>query len=66
MSTKIKDLTVLELQNLIFDTIQATMEELVEDILALSSEEYLHSIEEAREDYKEGRVKQFEDVFAIK
>ena len=65
MSTRIKDLTVSELQNLISDTIRATTEELVEDILALSSEEYVHSIEEARKEYREGRVKQFEDVFDV-
>ena len=65
MSTKIRDLTVLELQTLISDTVKAAMEELIEDILALSSEEYLHSVEEAREDYKEGRIKQFEDVFDV-
>jgi hypothetical protein len=39
MSSRIKDLTVLEFQNLISDTIRATIEELIEDILALSSEE---------------------------
>jgi hypothetical protein len=61
MKTK-KDLTVSELQTLICDTIK-TMGELIEDMLALSSEEYLYSIEKARRDYQEGRVKKFEEVF---
>ena len=65
MGTKIKDLTTDELRTLISDTIKDTLEDLLEDILALSSEEYLKSIAEARKDYKEGRVKSFEDVFDV-
>lgn len=34
-----------------------------EDLLALSSPKYLKSIQEAREDYRAGRVKTFEEVF---
>ena len=60
---QVKDLTVDELKALISDTIKDSMQDLVEDMLALSSEEYLDSIEEARKDYKEGRVKSFEDIF---
>jgi len=65
MKTRIKDLTVMELQNLISDTVRASMEEFLEDIVALSSKQYLHSIKEARRDYKEGRVKQFKEVFDV-
>jgi hypothetical protein len=57
METKVKDLTIGELRSLISDTVKETMEDLVEDILALSSPKYLRSIEEARRDYKEGKVK---------
>jgi len=60
---QVKDLTVDELKTLISDTVRDSMQDLVEDMLALSSEEYLDSIEEARKDYKEGRVKSFEDIF---
>jgi len=63
METKVKDLTVGELQSLISDTIRGAMEDLIEDVLALSSDEYLRSIEEARSDYKEGKVKHFEEIF---
>ena len=38
---------------------------LIEDILALSSDEYLRSIEEARTDYKEGKVKYLEEIFDV-
>ena len=65
MKTKVKDLTVSELQTLISDTVKTAMEELIEDMLALSSEEYLDSIKEARKDYEEGRIKQFEEVFDV-
>jgi len=61
--TKVKDLTVEELKTIISDTVKDSMQDIVEDMLALSSEEYLRSIEEARNDYKEGRIKSFEDIF---
>jgi len=47
------------------DAIRGTMEDLIEDMLALSSDEYLQSIEEARTDYKEGRVKCLEELFDV-
>jgi len=65
METKVKDLTVDELQSLISDTIKSTLEDLIEDMLALSSDEYLQSIKEARKDYKEGRIKYLEDIIDV-
>ncbi len=62
MDIKVKDLTVEELKSLISDTIKESLEDIVEDILALSSEEYIHSIEEARLDYREGRTKSLEEI----
>lgn len=35
----------------------------LEDLLASTSPDYLKSIKEAREDYKEGRVRGHEEVF---
>jgi hypothetical protein len=43
--------TRVELRSLISDTVRGAMEGLIEDMLALSSDEYLRSIEEARSDY---------------
>jgi len=63
MITKVKDLTVEELRTLISDTVIDSMQDLIEDMTALSSENYLHSIEEARNNYKEGKVKSFEEIF---
>jgi len=65
METKVKDLTVGELQSLISTTVRGVLEDLIEEIQALSSDEYLRSIEEARNDYKEGKVKYLEDVFKV-
>ena len=65
METKVKDLTVEELQSLISGTIKSTLEDLIEDMLALSSDEYLQSIEEARKDYKEGKIKYLEDILDV-
>ena len=65
METKVKDLTVGELQSLISETIKGAMEDVIEDIAALSSDEYLHSIEEARNDYKAGNVKPLEELFDV-
>ena len=63
METMVKDLSVVEFRSLMSDAIRSTMEDLIEDMLALSSDEYLQSIEEARTDYKEGRVKCLEELF---
>ncbi|MDI9617367.1 MAG: hypothetical protein QW781_03055 [Methanothrix sp.] len=65
METKVKDLTVEELRSLISDAVRAAMDDYIEDILALSSDDYLKSVEEARSDYKEGRVKYFEEIFDV-
>ncbi len=65
METKVSDLTVGELQSLISDAVRGAMEEVIEDMLALSSDEYLCSIEEARSDYKEGKVKSLEELFDV-
>ena len=61
----VKDLSTEELQALISSTVRETMEDFMENMLALSSENYLRSIEEARRDYKEGRIKPIEEVFDV-
>ncbi len=60
---KVNELSVDELRALISETVRDTMEDLIEDFLALSSEEYLSSIQEARKDYKKGRVKKLDELF---
>ena len=62
MNTKVKDLSVEELQSLISKTVKDTFEDLIEDITALSSKKYINSIEEARKDYKKGKVKTLKEI----
>ncbi len=62
---KIIDLSVEEFRAFIYDTVNAAMEDSIEDFLALSSDNYIKSIKEARKDYKAGNVKSFEDVFNV-
>jgi len=62
METKVKDLTVGELKALISDAIKESIEDLIEDMMALSSDEYIKSIEEARKEYKEGKIKYLEEI----
>lgn len=62
---RVTDLTVAELQVVILDTVNAAMKDSIEDIAALSSDNYKKSIKEAREDYKKGRTKSFEEVFNV-
>ena len=64
-NVKIKELTVDEFKKIISESIRETFEDLIEDLVALSSKNYLKSIEEARKDYIEGRVKKLEDVFNV-
>ena len=57
METKVKDLAIEELRSLVSDTVREDMNNSIEDMLALSSDDYLKSIEEAGNDYKTGRVR---------
>jgi len=62
MTIKVKDMTAEELQKLIAETVNSVVEDLMEDILGLSSESYLKSIEEARNNYKDGKTTSLEDL----
>jgi hypothetical protein len=68
MVIKVSELTVDELKEIISDSVKDSIEDILEDIMALRNEEYVRSIEEARDDHregrvKEGRVKKFEEIF---
>ena len=62
MDTKISDLTVNELKELIASTVQETIQDYLEDLKALTSKDYINSIREAREEYKAGDYKDYKDV----
>lgn len=59
----IQQLTVDEFTHLISQTVKQAIEDEIEDIKAMSSENYLHSVKEARNDYKSGNVKSLDELF---
>lgn len=59
---KVKDLSVDELKYIIKRVVEETIEDYIEDILALSSSNFIKSIEDARKEYKEGKYKFLEDI----
>lgn len=65
MDTRIKELTVEEFRSLLSDILKEAMDDLKEDILALSSQEYIDSIKESRKEYKEGKFKNLEDILNV-
>jgi|FrelakmetLWP11LW_1041352.scaffolds.fasta_scaffold607030_1 lipoate-protein ligase A len=65
MDTKIKDLTVEEFRSLLSDTLKEAMDDWKEDMLALSSQQYIDSIKESRKEYKEGKFKNLEDILNV-
>ena len=65
MENKVSELTVNELKNLISGVINEKMEDLIEDIKSLLDPEYIKSIQEAREDYKQGRVTDIDHIFNV-
>jgi len=62
---KLKDMDEEELKLLIKESVREVAEDLIEDLMALSSKEFLKSIEEARSDYKQGKIKHFEELFDV-
>jgi len=63
MNTKISELSIDELKDLISKTVQETMEDYLEDLKALSSKDFINSVKEAREDYKAGNYKNLDETF---
>lgn len=50
--TKINDLTVEEFKSLMSNTIKDALEDLIEEIVVLSNRNHSHSVEDAKQDYK--------------
>ena len=62
MAHQVRDMSVDDLRDMIQDTVRQTLEDYLEDLQALASPSYGASIEEAREDYRQGRAVRLEDV----
>ena len=63
MKTTIKDLTIDEFRDLITSAFREALEDLVEDISALSSDSYLESIKAARRDFDSGNLTKLKEAF---
>jgi hypothetical protein len=62
LNIKVSELTTGELKLLISETMKETLEDILENVQALSSKSYIGSIKEARADYKAGKVKKLKDL----
>jgi len=62
MTSRVADMTVEELKGIIDRTVRDSMEDLMEDIAAMSSPAYLESIREARRDFERGDVVPLEEI----
>jgi len=60
--TTVKDMTTEELQTLIAKTVKESIQDILEEIQAFNSDSYLKDIEEAREEYKMGKIIRLEDI----
>jgi len=61
----INELTIGELKTLISETVKETMEEVIENMEALSSPSFLSAVKEARKEYKAGKTTKLEDMFNV-
>ena len=62
MATRVKDMSVEDLREMIQDTVRETLEDYIEDLKALGSQPYLESIAQAREEYRAGQAVPLESL----
>lgn len=65
MVSTVNKLKVKELETIISNTVRKVMQDEMEDILALTNINYINSIEKSRNEYKNGKVKKFKEVFNV-
>ncbi|MCL4551792.1 MAG: hypothetical protein M1495_24855 [Bacteroidetes bacterium] len=61
-NTKLGELTVAELKEIISESVVESIQDYFENLEALSSNSYLKSIKEAREEYRAGKTVNLEDL----
>lgn len=64
MNEKVNELTVDELKDLISNVVQEKLDEMLEDVKLMLDSEYVNSIKEAREEYKQGKVTSIDDILS--
>jgi len=53
------------MKSIITNTVRIAIEDALEDIQAIFSDEYLRSIRKTRQDYQSGKVKNLKDLFDV-
>ncbi|MCL4547068.1 MAG: hypothetical protein M1495_00680 [Bacteroidetes bacterium] len=61
-NTKLSELTIAELKEIISESVAESIQDYFENLEALSSNSYLKSIKEAREEYRTGKTVNLEDL----
>ena len=61
-NTKLSELTIAELKEIISESVVESIQDYFENLEALSSNNYLKSIKEAREEYRAGKTVNLEDL----
>ena len=61
-NTKLSELTIAELKEIISESVVESIQDYFENLEALSSNNYLKSIKEAREEYRAGNTVNLEDL----
>lgn len=64
MNEKVNELTVDELKELISNVVQEKLDDMLEDVKLMLDSEYVNSIKEAREEYKQGKVTSINDILS--
>ena len=62
LNSKISELTIEELKTLINESVKEAVEEALENFEAISSNSYLKSVKESREEYIKGDFQRLEDI----
>ena len=62
LNSKISELTIEELKTLINESVKEAVEEALENFEAISSNSYLKSVKESREEYIKGDFQSLEDI----
>ncbi|MCY7361066.1 MAG: hypothetical protein LH629_03205 [Ignavibacteria bacterium] len=65
MEAKVSDLTVSQLKDIISIAVQENVEDILEDLKLIPDSDFKKSIEEARQEYKEGKVTGIDDILNV-
>ncbi|HMS64118.1 MAG TPA: hypothetical protein PKD83_02560 [Ignavibacteria bacterium] len=65
METKVSNLTVNELKDLISNVVEEKIEDAIEELKSMLDLDYIKSIEEARKEYSDGKVTDIEDILNV-